>query len=185
MDQSTPVPFDTDHGNALRDCLGASFNDLPEIIRSAHDGRIRLAGFVRVTRGRGLAGLFAGVMGLPASSDRCVMTVDGDHLPDRMIWIRSFDGQQFKSVFRRDGLHLVEQMGPISLRLQPVAQAGRLLYQLKAASFGTISLPHWLMPRLVAWESEHGQFYDFEVAISLPLIGRIIRYAGQLQLERR
>ncbi len=170
-------------GNALADCLDAAFNELPAVIRRAHQGHIYLSGSVQVTRGRGLARLIAGLIGLPATNDHCHMIVEGTHLPDRMVWARSFDGKRFESTFRRAGDCLIEQIGPIAFRLRPVVESGRLVYQLQSATIGGFSLPRRLMPRLVAWESEHASQYDFVVELHLPLIGRVIRYAGQLDLK--
>ena len=169
--------------NALSACMGAAFAQLPDVIRRAHQGRIRLSGTAEVTRGRGIAGWLAGFMNMPESHPAYPMEVDGDHQADAMHWSRSFNGRRMVSMFRRDGGHLVENMGPIKLRLRPVAEAGRLVYRLEGAKLGPLPLPGLLMPRLVAWEGERDGFYDFEVDVGLPLIGRLIRYRGKLRLS--
>ena len=46
-----------------------------------------------------------------------------------------------------------------------------------------MKLPRVLVPSLNAWEGERDGTYEFEVAVGLPLVGRVIRYAGQLHLE--
>lgn len=168
--------------NALSLCLGSDIAKLPSLIQAAHQGRIRLSGTAEVMRGRGIGGWLAGRLKMPESHPACPMTVDGDHQPEAMYWARDFNGRKMTSVFRRDGAHLVESMGPINLRLRPVAEAGRLVYRLEGAKIGPLPLPGALMPRLLAWEGEADGQYDFEVDVGLPLIGRLIRYRGRLQL---
>ena len=45
-----------------------------------------------------------------------------------------------------------------------------------------IAVPHGLAPSLEAWEGERDGRYDFVVEVRLPLIGRLVRYEGQLDL---
>ncbi|MDY0873513.1 DUF4166 domain-containing protein [Dongia rigui] len=168
--------------NALQLCLGADFAHLLPVVQQAHLGPIELRGHVSVTRGRGLGALLASVLNMPAANPQCFLIVSGDHLSDRMIWRRSFDGKKLESNFLLDGGHLIEMMGRLKLRLKPRVNAGRLHYELRSAYFGRIPLPRCLMPTLVAWEGEAEGFYEFEVEIRLPLIGRLVRYAGKLTL---
>lgn len=170
-------------GNALSDCLGKDFAKLPPLIQAAHRGRIRLSGSAEVTRGRGIGGWLAGRLKMPESHPACPMTVEGDHQPEAMHWARDFNGRKMLSIFRREGGYLVENMGPIKLRLRPLAEGGRLVYRLVGAKIGPLPLPGLLMPRLLAWEGEADGRYDFEVDVGLPLIGRLIRYRGKLQLD--
>jgi hypothetical protein len=171
-----------DEPNALSLCMGGDFARLPALIQRAHLGEIQLEGVVEVARGKGLGGLLAAIMKLPATAARCPMTVTGRHLPDRMVWRRSFAGRPFESVFVKEGDHLVEGMGSLRLGLRPEVGGDRLHYRLLEARFGPIKLPRWIMPCLTAWEGERGGFYEFEVEIRLPIIGRLVRYGGLLAL---
>jgi len=171
--------------NALADAMGENFERLDPLIQAAHRGRIQLTGTAEVIRGRGLGGWLAGILGMPAANPDCPMSVEGEHLADAMHWSRSFAGHPMTSIFRRDGDFLVERMGPIRLRLRPVAVAGRLVYHLVGAHMGPLPLPGPLAPRLAAWEREVEGCYVFEVDVGLPVIGRLIRYRGQLRLTAR
>ncbi len=73
------------------------------------------------------------------------------HFPDQMVWSRSFDGRVFESTFKKDDDFLVEQMGPLSLFLQPMCEGGRLVYRLIATQIGPIALPRVLAPSMTAW----------------------------------
>jgi hypothetical protein len=169
-------------GNALADAMGPDFARLDPLIQATHRGRIRLSGTVEVKRGRGLGGWLAGILKMPASNPACAMVVDGDHQPDVMLWSRDFAGHKMVSAFRRDGAYLTERMGPIALRLKPVVQNGSLIYRLVSARVGFLPLPGLLKPHLEASERESDGCYDFAVDVGLPLIGRLIRYRGQLVL---
>jgi hypothetical protein len=125
----------------------------------------------------------AAIMRLPPANEQCAMTGTGEHLPDRMIWRRDFAGTRMESNFSKHGDHLVETMGPLSLFLRPEVAGGCLHYRLMSAQIGTLRLPRWLTPRLTAWERDRDGRYEFEVDIKLPVLGRLVRYAGLMTLE--
>jgi hypothetical protein len=169
--------------NALIACMDGAFMKLPALVQQAHRGTIRLSGTAKVERGRGLGGLIAAIMGLPKSNPKAELIVVAWHFPDQIVWSRSFDGQAFESTFKRDDDLLVEQMGPLSLYLQPMCEGGRLVYRLLGTQIGLIPLPRFLAPSMNAWESEKDGKYQFEVSVGLPVFGEVIRYSGALDLE--
>lgn len=169
--------------NALIECMDGAFAKLPELVQKAHRGTIKLSGTAKVERGWGLGGLIAAIMGLPKSNPKAELTVMAWHFPDQIVWSRTFDGKAFESTFKKDEDFLVEQMGPLSLYLQPMCEGGRLVYRLIATQIGPIALPRALAPSMNAWESEKDGKYMFEVSVRLPIIGPMIRYSGTLDLE--
>jgi len=168
--------------NAFQTCLGGDFQRLPETIRRAHVGSVRLSGQARVTRGGTLANALANVMGLPTASDRIAMTVEGEHLPDRMIWHRRFGARIFASCFRLHQSRLIESVGPFHLQLRLEVRDHRLHYLLERVTLFGVPVPRSLAPGLEAWEGEREGRYDFAVEIRLPVIGRLVRYEGLLDL---
>jgi hypothetical protein len=168
--------------NALQACLGDDFGRLPEMVRRAHAGAIRLTGPARVTRGGAIANILANLMGLPAAADRITMSVDGDHLPDRMIWNRRFGDRKFESRFQLRQGRLVESLGPFRLRLRLDVQDHRLRYVLERVTLFGVPVPRRMAPDLEAWEGERDGRYDFAVEVRLPFIGRLVRYEGLLDL---
>jgi hypothetical protein len=178
------MPHDLTHAspNALQSCLGDDFERLPETVRRAHVGTVRLTGHARVTRGGALASALANMMGLPHTSDRVEMTVEGDHLPDRMTWNRRFGVQTFVSSFGLRYGRLIESVGPFHLQLRLEVRDHRLHYVLERVTLFGVSMPRSLAPDLEAWEGEHEGRYDFAVEIRLPVIGRLVRYEGLLDL---
>jgi len=169
--------------NALIDCMDGAFTRLPDVVQRAHRGTIRLSGTAKVERGRGLGGLIAMIMRLPKSNPKADLVVTAWHFADQVVWSRSFDGRVFESTFKKDDDFLVEQMGPLSLYMQPMCEGGRLVYRLIATQIGPIALPRMLAPSMTAWESEKDGKYAFEVTVGLPLFGRLVRYSGSLDLE--
>jgi len=163
--------------------MDGAFVRLPELVQKAHRGTIKLSGIAKVERGRGLGGLIAAIMGLPKSNPKADLVVMAWHFPDQIVWSRTFDGKAFESTFKRDEDFLVEQMGPLSLYLQPMCEGGHLVYRLIATQIGPIALPRVLAPSMNAWESEKDGKYQFEVSVGLPLFGPVIRYSGSLELE--
>lgn len=180
------MPHDLTHAgaNALQICLGADFDHLPDAIRRAHVGKIRLTGRAQVTRGSGLANLLANLMGMPAAG-QVAMSVEGDHLPDRMIWDRQFDNRRFRSCFGLDGNRLIESLGPFRLRLRPEVRDQRLRYVLERVTIFGVPMPRNLAPDLEAWEGERDGRYDFAVEVRLPSLGRLVRYEGLFDLSAR
>ncbi|WP_395020564.1 DUF4166 domain-containing protein [Dongia sp.] len=169
--------------NALIECMDGAFARLPDLVQKAHHGTIKLSGTAKVERGGGLGGLVAAIMGLPKSNPKAELVVMAWHFPDQIVWSRSFDGKIFESTFRLDDDLLVEQMGPLSLYLQPMCEGGRLVYRLLGTQIGPITLPRFLAPSMNAWESEKDGKYAFEVSVGLPFCGQVIRYSGALDLE--
>ena len=178
------MPHDLSHAgaNALQTCLGEGFDQLPETVRRAHVGTIRLSGQACVTRGGTIANIVANAMGLPPAADRTAMTVEGDHLPDRMIWSRRFGDRKFESCFQLQQGRLIESLGPFRLRLRLDVRDQRLRYLLERVTLFGIPVPRSLAPSLEAWEGERDGRYDFAVEVRLPLIGRLVRYEGLLDL---
>ena len=168
--------------NAFKVCLGHDFERLPDTVRRAHVGTIRLSGHARVTRGGIIAGILANAMGLPAMADRVEMSVEGEHLPDRMIWNRRFGDRRFQSCFMLDRGRLIESLGPFRLRLRLKVQDHQLRYALERVTLFGLAMPRSLAPHLDAWEGERAGRYDFAVEVRLPFIGRLVRYEGLLDL---
>jgi hypothetical protein len=169
--------------NALIECMDGAFVKLPALVQQAHRGTVRLSGTAKVERGKGLGGLIAAIMGLPKTNPKAELVVVAWHFPDQIVWSRTFDGKVFESTFKRAEDFLVEQMGPLSLYLQPMCEGGRLVYRLIATQIGPIAIPRVLAPSMNAWESEKDGKYQFEVSVSLPFLGQMIRYSGSLDLE--
>lgn len=173
------MPADRD---AFRAACGASFDALPEIVRRAHTGTARLAGRVAVQRGSPLASLIANALGLPQAGASVDMMVESEHRPDVMIWNRTIGGRPFRSRFRFVRGRLAESVGPFRLLLRPIVTERRLHYRLERVSVMGLPWPRILAPHLEAWEGEANGQYAFAVEVRLPILGRLVRYSGTLDI---
>lgn len=169
----------------FQQALGAAFFRLPESLRRLHAGRgrFRYAGRARVERGRNpLARLCAWATGLPAAGDDVAILVEFDCGPRHETWRRDFGGARMASTLAfRDGL-LRERLGPMQFRFALHANEGAIWWTVaRARLFGILPLPASMFDGVRCREYEQDDRYRFEVEATLPLAGRIIRYAGWLE----
>jgi Domain of unknown function (DUF4166) len=168
--------------NALQIHTGDKFNELDPIVQNAHLGDTELNGYIEVKRGGVLSNLICTILGLPKAGGKIKNIVYGYHYPDHMIWERTFDGKPFNSCFNLAGDYLVESMGPLKLYLKATSEKGTLSYNLSHAEYHGITLPKVIAPTLSAAEKEVNSRYFFLVAVSMPIVGLLIRYSGTLDL---
>jgi hypothetical protein len=169
-----------------RRLLGERFEHLPARVRELHDvtDTTVWTGRADVERGVSLPSrMTARLFGLPpAGRDqalRVTFEVDGD----REIWSRAFGNAVFRSVqYERRGL-LRERVGPSTFVFALETSADGLALELRGVRFLGVPLPAFLAPSIFTFESERDGRYQFEVEASLPLLGRIVRYAGWLERE--
>lgn len=166
--------------------IGPAFETLPEAIRVLHETPGR-----SVWRGRAmtegasspLAALVARLVGFPGGQADCEAEVRIDADGERSIWRRRIGGRTFSSVLSRpgDGGRIVERFGGLSFRLRLTPEGDRLIYSVEGWRLGPLPLPQALAPRTRTHEDvdAEGRFV-FDVEISVPLIGRLVRYRGWL-----
>ncbi|MDH5833058.1 DUF4166 domain-containing protein [Luteimonas kalidii] len=169
----------------FQQALGAAFFRLPDSLRRLHagSGRFRYAGRATIERGGNpLARLCAWAAGLPAAGEDVATVVDFDCAPHRETWRRDFGGARMTStVSLRDGL-LRERLGPVRFGFALHANEGAIWWTVATARlFGLLPLPAALFDGVRCREYEQDDRYRFEVEATLPLAGRIIRYAGWLE----
>ncbi|HWW12506.1 MAG TPA: DUF4166 domain-containing protein, partial [Brevundimonas sp.] len=84
----------------------------------------------------------------------------------------------------RSGGRVSERFGPLSMDLSLTPEGGRLVYRVEGWRLGPIPLPRALGPSTQAFEEVDGQGrFVFDVTITAPLIGRLVRYRGWLERE--
>lgn len=168
--------------------IGSAFDVLPAPIRDLHE-----AVGVSVWRGRAridgaagpMAALVARVVGFPTAGGTAVeveIQTDGQ----RSVWRRRFGRHRFLSVLSnaREGGGVTERFGPLSFDLILTVRDGWLHYDVERWRMGALPLPRFLMPGTVTHEQidAEGRF-AFDVEISAPLVGRLVRYRGWLERE--
>ena len=169
----------------FQQALGAAFFRLPDSMRKLHGvrGRARYVGISTIERGRNpLARLCAAVAGLPPAGHGVPTTVDFVCDAKREAWHRDFGGRKMSSTMKiRDGL-LRERLGPMQFRFALHANDGVIWWTVSGARLlGLLPLPAAMFDGVRCREFEQDERYHFEVEAALPVIGRIIRYAGWLE----
>ncbi len=173
-----------------RRVLGAGFDRLPPQIRQMHDIAVpsMAEGVAEVTRGQSMiARLIGWLAHLPdAGSDIPVQVLFAPR-GGAEFWRRSFGGSGFQSVLGpapgRAGF-AIERLGPMRFLLAvPVDDEG-LSMVLEGMSVFGVPVPRALWPRVRATERVVDGRFAFDVALSAPVGGLIIRYRGQLRPPR-
>lgn len=104
--------------------------------------------------------------------------------------MRSFGGKFVKTVQYAARGKLYERLGFLELRFLLKVVDGNLHFQQTGAAIWlgviTIPLPKFLKPRVEAFERSVGANRTrISVAVSLPVIGLLISYAGELAEDQR
>jgi hypothetical protein len=169
--------------------LGEDWPTVADEVRRAHydDRSLERRGLFRVHRGIGFAArAIAALMRLPPAAEGVPVDLRIEAVGDGERWIRHF-GRKRLTTYQRplpDGL-LGERFGPMELAFRVTVIEGEIRYasigaRLRVGPFG-IPLPRFLSPRVEAREAPgSGGATQVMVEVSLPWIGRLIRYEGLL-----
>ncbi|WP_179378907.1 DUF4166 domain-containing protein [Jannaschia marina] len=178
---------DTPLTPVFRTALGTDFDDLPKGLRDLHGvlADRRWSGIGRVERGEGLAArAICFAVGFPPAAEDVPVTVTMERRGDAEIWVRDFGGRRFRSHLRSAGApgkgEVTERFGPLTFRIGLKVVDGRLTYPVLAGRLGPVPLPRWLLPRSETVEAADGAGVKFDVDVSLPRVGRLVRYRGRL-----
>ena len=167
-----------------RRLLGARFEHLPARVRELHDvtGTSVWTGRADVERVASLPSrMTATLFGLPPAGRDQALRVTFKADGEREIWARAFGNAVFRSVqYERGGL-LRERVGPSTFVFALDTSADGMALKLQGVRFLSVPLPRFLAPTVFTFESERDGRYHFEVEASLPVLGRIVRYAGWLE----
>jgi len=169
--------------------LGPAFDSLPDAIQRMHatPGTLRLVGEAAVEGAETAPGRWiARVFGFLPAADAVPVAVEMAATPEGEDWTRSFGGRRFRSRMRpheRPGF-IREGFGPFAFDLALSAGPDALRMRVEGWRIGRMPLPRRLAPRSHAEETVDaaGRFH-FEVPISVPLVGRLVRYSGWLVPE--
>jgi hypothetical protein len=174
-----------------RRMLGEAWHWLAPQIQQLHavESESSFVGRCTVDRGRNpLSWLVATLYGFPkAGADQHIeVTLKAEGDGER--WIRVIGGRRFSSV-QRPGRGssewlVSERFGPASVDLALVVDGANLRYIIRGWRLFGVPMPLWLGPRSSAVETvEQGRF-RFDVELTHPLTGLIVRYCGVLSSPR-
>ncbi|NNL73856.1 MAG: DUF4166 domain-containing protein, partial [Silicimonas sp.] len=171
--------------------LGPAFSDLPAPVQRLHDvaGRRNWTGMAEVTRSRGiLARLVARLFGFPPAADATPVRVEMVRNAESEVWTRDFGGHRFRSRLRADATRpgrMWERFGPFDFAIDLGADGSGLAYPVRAGRCLGLPIPGVLLPRSQTREAVDTEGrVTFDVALSMPLVGKIVRYRGWLEPDQ-
>jgi len=171
----------------FQQALGPDFDTLPAPVRDLHTvyDKRRWVGEARVTRGTSFLGnLMCRIIGFPPQADRTPVSVTIERRGHTEIWQRDFGGKLFRSTLSlHDGQqagHILERFGPLRFAIDLANGDGQLAFPVGKGTFLGVPLPGWLVPISQAREYEQEGRFHFDVRISMPGLGPLVRYQGGL-----
>ena len=178
--EATSTPFQP----LFQAALPKRWHDMPEQWRQLHEvwDQELFRGEASVRRGGSVAaGLLCRLFGFPPSAEKVEVQVTMTRQGGREIWQRDFDGRRFYSVLRgvRPG-QVSEQFGPFRFLLDLTGEGDRMGMEVRAGWFLGLPWPRALLPRSDTFEFVQDGRVQFDVNLSLPLIGALVRYRGWL-----
>ena len=170
----------------FRRLLGEAMDTLPLALRAVHDAHDdqQWEGVAEVVQSRNpVARFLCRIMGLPAEGQNIPVTVIFERTSKGERWRRTFAGRSYRSDFVARRHYVVEHMGPATNVFRVSVENGELCLDLEAFRFLGVPFPHWLRPHCHAREREEARRFVFDVPITIPWLGFVIRYTGHM--ERR
>ena len=167
--------------------MGDTWRLLPPCLKAVHKSGpyLKVSGMAAITRGRGLmARVLAWMLRFPKEASKVPVSVTFERFGSFDKWTRDFGGQVFSSTFSA-GLgrfeHLLcERFGPFLFGMALVPEGNRLRLVMRRWSFLGVPLPDMLVPRGNSCEFAVNERFNFDVEITLPIFGFVIRYKGFL-----
>lgn len=161
--------------------MAERFAVLPARLREMHDvhGNGGARGQGLVERGKGLAHLLGRIMGFPSAGEHPVHVAFAER-DGKERWTRDFGGHCFSSELALSGAGVSERFGPLRFHFDLPADALGLRMALRGWRFFGVPMPRFLGPRIDAREWEEDGRFRFEVGVSMPVIGMVVRYTGWL-----
>jgi hypothetical protein len=162
----------------------AGFEQMPVAVRVAHspDPACELKGEVDIDGAESwLGGIVAWLFGFPSEGRGLPASVTIEREGDGEIWIRRFGDTAFESHLSTASSGLCERFGPLRFDLDARADTQGFELSIRGARMFGVPLPRILTPntRASASVDAHGRYF-FDVLITLPVVGRIVRYRGTL-----
>ncbi|GLQ98583.1 DUF4166 domain-containing protein [Dyella mobilis] len=178
-----------DEANALFPGLlgDTAWQALPEPVRRMHGNAPRVAarGMADVEGGTHLVvRVLRTLLGLPSPGTQQALAFSIERSNGRETWTRGFARSQMRSVLVRDAEapHLLERLGPITLRLALQHDATGIDWHLLAASAWGMPIPRTWLGKVVSRCSARDGRYTFDIDTRLPLAGRLVTYRGWLEI---
>lgn len=176
---TAPMPFlfATALGHPDFVALPAGLRDLHSVLHTR-----RWQGRASIRRGRAPAArLVATLMRFPPASSDTAVTVTMQRQAMTEVWTRSFGKHRFRSHLTSHPNGISERFGPLRFTIGLVVENGQIRYPVTQGYLLGLRLPRWVLPKSDTVEAVDALGRaTFDVALSHPLVGLIVRYQGWL-----
>jgi saccharopine dehydrogenase-like NADP-dependent oxidoreductase len=173
----------------FRRVLGASFEKMPETTKDLHRGAPAVIGEGRAdieapdgVIGRAISALFR----FPKPGKDVPVSVLVEQTETGERWLRRYPGRDMLSFMGNadpDRQTLEERFGPLAFRMKITGHADGLDMEMVSARCGPFRLPKFATPHIIATERTDGSGrHVFDVSICLPVIGKVVCYAGWIAI---
>jgi saccharopine dehydrogenase-like NADP-dependent oxidoreductase len=167
-----------------------AFAAMPPITRTLHRGAPAVLGegMADIDAPDSFAGrLTSALFRFPKPGSNVPVSVLVEQTPSGERWLRRYPGRDMLSVMSHGDPEthtLGERFGAFSFRMKITGHDEGLDMEMESARIGPLPLPKSLVPKISATErsSPEGN-HLFDVSITVPLVGRIVRYRGWLELR--
>ena len=163
--------------------LGSRFADLHPVLQRFHSSRERMVGvgLFRVTHQLGwFRRLLVKCMGLPPAGEAVEVSVEVSPTEAGERWTRSFAGRPLVTFQTAKGDLLMESGGPIRFGIALAVADGGMTFRTRSAWFLGVPLPRWFGPSVDAEVVPKGEGWGVVVSLTLPLVGRLLEYRGEV-----
>jgi hypothetical protein len=168
----------------FRRLLGGGMDALPPALQAVHDAHDNQCwhGVAEVTLSRNpVARLLCVMMRLPAEGRHVPVAVRFERTGKGERWHRTFAGRRYRSDLFARGIHMVERMGAATNIFRVSTDEGQLCLDLEGFRFLGVPMPRYLRPHCHARDREENGRYVFDIPVSIPWLGFVIRYTGHIE----
>ncbi|WP_188797622.1 DUF4166 domain-containing protein [Dyella nitratireducens] len=168
--------------------LKNAWHDLPGPVRSMHGSapRILARGKADVEGdGNAVVRALRCLLKLPSPGPEQTLEVCIERRGNHETWTRRFAHGRMQSTLRHDAsaTHLLEQLGPVTLRFTLCPDAHGIAWHLNGARMLGMPLPRRWLGTVLSHSGEHNGRYAFTIDTRLPWIGRLVAYRGWLEIS--
>lgn len=165
----------------------AAWHGLPESVQRMHGATLRLAarGEADVEGDHNLiVRLLRRLLGLPSPGLHQTLEFFIERDGRSETWTRRFAQDEMRSVLTRsaDSTHLIERLGPVTLRFALRQDASGIDWHVCRVSAFGLPLPRAWTGDVRSRSSMHNGRYAFAIDTRLPLVGRLVAYRGWLEI---
>jgi len=174
----------------VKDWFGDEFNSLHPLLRDMHTQGAVLKGKVHISVGGGL-GKYIGKaiakkLGIPLAPSEQDFEVTVSHTNTMLNWTRRFGKSavalsKFEPIGNKTTGYWLENTGVLTLALTVDIIEGGWYWRCLKAWVKDIRVPLFLFPKTTAFKRIENGKYRFYVELSLPLLGKVLAYQGDLE----